>query len=116
MGISHNEPENVAGLNAALDMMWARFLPQVRERAEVLASAAQAAMAGHLTGEQREAAQSAAHKLAGTLGTFGLDRGTELAREIENSYAAGVDHESATLIGATTAEIKTIIESRGFGG
>ena len=37
---------------------------------------------------QREAAHAAAHKLAGTLGTFNLARGTELAREFELLFSA----------------------------
>ena len=44
---------------------------------------------GSLTAEQREQASSAAHKLAGVLGTFGLDEGTNLAREAEILYSSG---------------------------
>ena len=98
----------------ALDLMWNKFLGDIRERVRVLQNAAQAAAAGKLRPEQRAAAQAAAHKLAGTLGTFGLDRGTRLARELENLYAgeAAVDAGFARRAGALAGEISAMIESR----
>ena len=60
--------------------MWAQFLPQIQERVAVLETAAEAFAAGRLS-KQHEAAKTAAHKLAGVLGTFGLTQGTVLARE-----------------------------------
>lgn len=107
--------EEIAGLSEILNQMWAKFLPQIRDRANVLEEAAQAAMAGTLSEEERQAAQSAAHKLAGTLGTFGLDRGTELARELEAVFADGVERESPERIGVAAAEIRAIIEGRKTG-
>ncbi len=74
------------GFPQAMDGLWVRFLPEIKERVAVLEAAAQAAGEGTLTGKQREAAQAAAHKLAGVLGTFGLTRGTVLARELELTF------------------------------
>lgn len=106
--------EKVA-LAQAIDSMWHKFLPQILERAGTLEDAASAAAAGHLNEEQREAAQSAAHKLAGTLGTFGLARGTRLARELEQLYtgpAGAVSGAPVDRLVRLAAEVRAIIESR----
>jgi HPt (histidine-containing phosphotransfer) domain-containing protein len=101
-------------LSAALDRLWARFLPEIRERVAVLDSATQSLSAHSLTVEQQQAAHAAAHKLAGTLGTFNLHRGTELARELENHFAGASDPQpgSAPRLVALTAELRSVIESR----
>jgi HPt (histidine-containing phosphotransfer) domain-containing protein len=101
-------------LAAALDRMWLQFLPQMRERVAILETAAQDFAADKLSIEQHEAASSAAHKLAGICGTFGLTRGTVLARELEIIYSRqnGPDEELAATLTSTTAELRTIIESR----
>ena len=67
--------------------MWARFRSQILERVAVLEAAASAVTAKNLTAAEREAANAAAHKLAGTLGMFNLTRGTDLARELELAYS-----------------------------
>jgi HPt (histidine-containing phosphotransfer) domain-containing protein len=74
-------------LTAALDRLWTQFLPQIEERVAVLEAAAAALAVGMLTQDASLEAASAAHKLAGVLGTFGLAEGTALAREAEAFYA-----------------------------
>jgi HPt (histidine-containing phosphotransfer) domain-containing protein len=103
-----------ADLNRTLDQLWARFLPDIRDRLSVLESAAAAAEANRLTSQQREEAHATAHKLAGILGTFGLMRGTELARrfEIEFSTEPGPDQNQGKALVATAAEIRAMIENR----
>jgi HPt (histidine-containing phosphotransfer) domain-containing protein len=101
-------------LSAALDALWSRFLPEMENRVAILIAAAGAAQSGRLTDVQRENACAAAHKLAGTLGTFGLDRGTTLARNLENAYAEPSGHSTipaADLI-AITAELRDLIKNR----
>jgi HPt (histidine-containing phosphotransfer) domain-containing protein len=109
----HDAVEESA-INQALDRMWTKFLPDVRERAAVLDSAAKAAADGALSQNIRADARSAAHKLAGTLGTFGLARGTDLARELELLYAGneGLEGDKAQHLASLAGEIKAIIESR----
>lgn len=103
-----------SAINRTLDQMWTKFLPDIRERAAVLDSAAKAAADGALSQEIRANAVSAAHKLAGTLGTFGLPRGTDLARELELLYAGseGLEGAKAQHLASLAGEIKAIIESR----
>lgn len=66
-----------------LAAMWERNLPIVRERVEEMEQTAAAAQARRLTSEERHQAGGTAHKLAGSLGTFGYHRGTDIARELE---------------------------------
>jgi HPt (histidine-containing phosphotransfer) domain-containing protein len=108
------DDENAA-LAHALDQLWLRFLPEIRQRVAVLASAAASVRAQTLTREEREGAHAMAHKLAGVLGTFSLTRGTELARELEETFSreGGLDADSAARITAIVAEIQTMVENRG---
>jgi HPt (histidine-containing phosphotransfer) domain-containing protein len=99
-------------LAAALDRLWTRFLPEIQERVSILESAAQALAAHALTPEQQEAAHAAAHKLAGTLGTFNLHRGTELARALELAYETAPDPSSAPLLTQRTSELRSLIANR----
>jgi HPt (histidine-containing phosphotransfer) domain-containing protein len=107
-----------SAMSEALDRMWARFLPQMQERVDTLDAAAQAFAAGPLSVEEQEEAQSAAHKLAGVLGTFGLTRGTVLARELEIVYSRqndpdqNLDPDLAVLLASTAAELRIIIAAR----
>jgi HPt (histidine-containing phosphotransfer) domain-containing protein len=64
--------------------LWRRNRPVIEERLGVLDRAA----AGPLSGDLHGAALDVAHKLSGSLGMFGFDRGTVLARELEELLGA----------------------------
>jgi HPt (histidine-containing phosphotransfer) domain-containing protein len=98
---------------AALDRLWVRFLPEIRARVEILEAAAQALAGGELSAAQREQAAGAAHKLAGTLGTFSLARGTVVARELELLYASG-DGPSPEAAARMARELREMVEGRAF--
>ena len=108
------DPAGQPALNKALDRMWIQFLPQIKERLAILDSAAPSFAANQLTKPQREAANAAAHKLAGILGSFGLTRGTVLARELEIVYSrdGGPDPALNAQLASIAAELRAIIESR----
>jgi HPt (histidine-containing phosphotransfer) domain-containing protein len=101
-------------LSVAMDRMWTQHLPQLQERVDALDAAAKAFAANHLSIEQHEAARSAAHNLAGVLGTFGLTRGTVLARELEIIYSRqnGPDADLAASLASIATELRTLINSR----
>jgi HPt (histidine-containing phosphotransfer) domain-containing protein len=105
----------VPSMSDALNKLWTRFLPEIENRLALLEAAAKASAAGQLSEEQRTASHAAAHKMAGTLGTFGLHRGTDLARQIEHALedAASVQsaYQSANLA-AWTEELRAVIQSR----
>jgi HPt (histidine-containing phosphotransfer) domain-containing protein len=80
---------------AVLAQMWQKNRPILEERLETLERASAAAASGGLSGELRKEAAQAAHKLAGALGMYGYDEGTNIAREIDallSSDVPGVVH------------------------
>ena len=104
-------PSNPA-MAAALARLWTRFLPEIENRVGLLETAAAALSVGTLTAEQREAAHDAAHKLAGTLGTFGLHRGTDLARQVELYFAGENPSVIPELVTAWIAELALQTKNR----
>jgi HPt (histidine-containing phosphotransfer) domain-containing protein len=101
-------------LSQAIDRLWVRFLPEIKERIAVIQAAADALAHGTLITSRREAACAAAHKLAGVLGTFGLTRGTVLARELEMNFSRdeGPDPASGKRLAAIATELRAMVESR----
>jgi HPt (histidine-containing phosphotransfer) domain-containing protein len=106
--------ERQPSLAGALDALWAKFLPENEERVARLESASAAFSQSRLSQDEREAASSAAHKLAGVLGTFGLTRGTELARELELMFSQpeGLNPARGERMVEIAAQLRTIIASR----
>jgi HPt (histidine-containing phosphotransfer) domain-containing protein len=92
----------------AMARLWAKFLPEIEQRVAVVEAAA---AAGALSEPEREAAHAAAHKLAGSLGTFGLQRGTELARQAELAFADTAKLNTQELA-AWAAELRQLVDSR----
>jgi chemotaxis protein histidine kinase CheA len=85
MSAPDDEKERIRQSMAAI---WQRSLPLIQERLDALDHAAELAAAGTLTAEDRQAAASNAHKLAGSVGMFGYMEGTELARRLETTLEA----------------------------
>jgi HPt (histidine-containing phosphotransfer) domain-containing protein len=108
------DPAQQLAMTQALDQMWAKFLPQTQERVAILEAAAAAFTAKSLSEDQRGAAHQAAHKLAGVLGTFGLTKGTVLAREAEIVYSReeAPDPASGPRLASIAAELRAIVDSR----
>lgn len=96
-----------------LDQLWLKFRPQIEERAAVLGRAAAELAEGNLSSDLRADAQAAAHKLAGSLGTFGLTTGGELAREAEGllSGESPLDAADSERIIGISSELHSIILS-----
>ena len=101
-------------MTEALDRLWVQFKPQMEERVRVLEAANQALAWNRLSKQQRGEANSAAHKLAGTLGTFGLTKGTVLAREAEVIYSgdAETDPDSLPRLQEIADQLKAIVAGR----
>ena len=68
---------------------WERKRPLMMRRLTVLDRAAEAASHGELEGTLCQEALREAHKLAGSLGTFGFPEGTEIARRLEAGLEFG---------------------------
>ncbi len=68
---------------ALLAKLWVKIQPLVEQRLETLDQAAAAAAAGNLSEDLRKQAAGDAHKFAGSLGMYGYDEGTRIARDLE---------------------------------
>lgn len=73
----------LAEVDPALAAIWSKSKPAIERRVASIEAAIEAIAGEDGAATEREAAIAEAHRLAGLLGTFGLDRGTELARELE---------------------------------
>jgi HPt (histidine-containing phosphotransfer) domain-containing protein len=70
-------------LQTMISALWERSRHTVIERAALLRTAGELLSDNGLDEATQQKAVDSAHKLAGVLGTFGLPRGTDLAREAE---------------------------------
>lgn len=77
-------PSVASALERRMAAVWGRAHAQILERVEVLERASAALLAGSLGPDLRRQAADEAHKLAGSLGTFGVAAGSRFAREIEH--------------------------------
>jgi putative two-component system response regulator len=79
----------MSDLSDGLDRIFRAQKDDFERRMTTLEGAVEASCAGTLGDALRASAVREAHKLVGSLGTFGLPRGTELARELELTLAPG---------------------------
>ena len=73
-------------LQTMLSALWERSRHTVAERAALLQTAGALLIENRMDEATQQRAVDSAHKLAGVLGTFGLPRGTDLAREAEGLF------------------------------
>ncbi|MBB6142768.1 HPt (histidine-containing phosphotransfer) domain-containing protein [Silvibacterium bohemicum] len=101
-------------LPGKLEAVWKNNLPKIAGRVLTLRFAEQSLAQGTLDQVGRKEAESAAHKLAGILGTFGLPQGTALASKIEVllSGDAHIDDEQRQELASLLKELETEIRSR----
>jgi len=79
--VSPSEQARIAATEA-----WERFKGASMERLAVLDQAVAALQRGTLSPQLKQAAEQAAHKMAGSLGMFGFSRGSHLGRELEACF------------------------------
>ena len=84
-------------IEEVLASLWKKNLPILRERLDLLDRTASLAASGTLPEEPRIEAYSIAHKLTGSLGMFGYQQGTEIARKIEQILKAPTPKQLTTL-------------------
>jgi diguanylate cyclase (GGDEF)-like protein len=71
-------------MTATVAVMWQRFRAPILARVAVGEQATAALLQDHLDAALRERAFHEAHRLAGSVGTFGFAEGSRLAREVEH--------------------------------
>ncbi|MBA3327301.1 MAG: Hpt domain-containing protein [Solirubrobacterales bacterium] len=74
-------------MSAAIMAVWERSREELERRIATLERAVAALLADDLGDALRTSAHSDAHKLAGSLGMFGLAAGSQLAHEVEHKLA-----------------------------
>ncbi|MDJ0634966.1 MAG: response regulator [Xenococcaceae cyanobacterium MO_188.B29] len=74
--------------NQKMEQMWQQYQGLMAERMKVLQTAVSVLLKGDLSSYLHHSAETAAHKLAGVLGMFDRQVGTNLAREIETLMQA----------------------------
>lgn len=79
---------------AIIERMWRRYAGVAEQRVTVLEDVAEALATGTANEQQRREAAAAAHKLSGSLGTYGRP-GSDEARTLEQLIAASGDLSSA---------------------
>jgi diguanylate cyclase (GGDEF)-like protein len=74
---------------AAIEKIWSERVSAVLDQIDVIEEAVGDLLQDRLDDELRKPAQREAHKLAGSLGTFGFTLGSSIAREMEAIFARG---------------------------
>lgn len=90
-----------------LDDVWKKMLPLMLRRVEVIERAHKALADGQLSESLREEGVYEAHKLAGSLGVFGIEDGSELASQVEQILSSGAPPDSSR-ISELEISIKTL--------
>lgn len=96
----------------AIAGVWHRFKDRVRQQVDVLEEATTALLHKTLSDELHHAAEREAHTLAGSLGTFGLAEGSQLARKIEHllQTSQSLNHNQGTHLRQLVRDLRREIE------
>ncbi len=115
-GIEQKTAEAQKKLHDLLATLWEQRKSMVVDRLRVLeqvVASLEAGADGSAT-ESRKLGADAAHKLAGILGTFGLPRGTDLAREAEVTLEQDgpLSDENILRLRSVVQELGSLIDQR----
>ncbi len=101
-------------IEAMLKVMWKSSRATIEERLQTLRNARQRLAEGALDRVTRKEAESAAHKLAGVLGTFGLPEGSASASKIEVLMAqeAGINQKQEQELGHLLSDLEAKIATK----
>jgi HPt (histidine-containing phosphotransfer) domain-containing protein len=97
-------------IETALAEIWQRMRPIVLARISTVELATAALPTASLSDERIEAGYREAHKLAGVLGTFGLERGTRLARDLEEHLASPGAAAEAVRLQRVASNLRATVE------
>ena len=99
-------------MQTMISALWERSRHTVAERAALLQSAGELWNDNRLDAATKLRAVDSAHKLAGVLGTFGLPRGTDLAREAEGLFGQSTPPDKAEIerLQVLLAELTRLID------
>jgi diguanylate cyclase (GGDEF)-like protein len=92
--------------NQAVEQLWKQHEDLMLQRVELLRQAKHAIETQTLSVEIRRAAEQAAHKLAGVLGMFDRQEGTQIARQIEHLLEG-----ETSLLPAQEQDVRSLIQA-----
>lgn len=107
-------PDSAPGdepVDAAVQGVWARLRDTITARVDVIDEAVAALVEGRLDEPIRADAERAAHKLAGSAGTFGFHDATRLARQLEHRFAADPDIGEARAAAEAVVALRSALEA-----
>lgn len=104
-----NDP---ARTRAALAALWTTYRETLLARVDVLDDAVIAVLEERLDRDGARTAAREAHKLAGSLGSFGIAEGSRVARELEHALEVpeGIDLKDALRISELVVALRRLIE------
>ena len=82
----------------AVAAAWPGAVAALLDRVTILEDAVADVLAGELSVQEREVARREAHRLAGSLGAFGVASGSVLARDLEQAFGGSVEMSDAPLL------------------
>lgn len=97
-------------VNAAIGALWERFKGVAFDRLETLEAAVVEQLEGRLDATQKRRAEREAHKLAGSVGTFGFAEGSRLAREIEVLLQGTLGEAETLRLSDLSVELRGVLE------
>ena len=100
-----------AGAQDAVAAAWPGAVALLLERVTTIEDAVAAVLAGGLPDAEREVARREAHRLAGTLGAFGVASGSVLARELESALEQTPAPASAPVLAERVLALRRAVET-----
>jgi diguanylate cyclase (GGDEF)-like protein len=99
----------------AMADLWERFKDATLKRVSLLEDATRALLQGELPDEMRKQAEREAHKLHGSLGTFGFVEGARIARELDALFRPGraLGRSEALLLSEMLVALRAELERKG---
>jgi chemotaxis protein histidine kinase CheA len=92
-------------IDTLLVQLWRKNLPTIRERLDLLDRFGSIASTGQLDEATRIEALNIAHKLAGSLGMYGYQQGTEVASKMERILKSPTP-ETLTTLSALAVDLR----------
>ncbi|MCT7948692.1 response regulator [Ancylothrix sp. C2] len=98
-------------MKAAVALLWEQFKEPIKQRVSIVENAIAALKEGVLTLELQLDAEREAHKLAGSLGTYGFAEGSRIARKLENLLAcSGLKSEQEPVLRDLVIALRSEVE------
>ena len=109
-------PKALPDVTAAIGALWERFKGVAFDRLESVEAAVVAQLEGRLDAEQKRRAEREAHKLAGSVGTFGFAEGSRIAREIELLLQGPLGSAETLRLSDLSVALRRALEKPGSNG